>query len=166
AFVRLTGLYRLKALSPAVFPDFLLYKEAVPDKEIEVEAVSGACMMVPRRTINEVGGFDEDYFLHVEDLDWCMRIRQKGWKILFVPGARVVHFKGVCSNGRPVFVEWHKHLGFARFYRKLFAHRYYGILMPMVMAGVWFHFLLVLASVSLKAGLERIDSGTICLKRS
>jgi len=154
AFVRLSGLYRLKNRYPDIFPDFLMYQEEVPDNEVAVEAVSGACMMVPRRTINEVGGFDEAYFLHVEDLDWCVRIRQKGWKILFVPEAEVVHSKGACSNDRPVFVEWHKHLGLTRFYWRFFGHRYFGVFMPVITIGVWSHFLLVMVSQILKNGSQ------------
>lgn len=155
AFVRLSGLYRLNTCFPGLFPDFLLHQERLPDDTTVVEAVSGACMMVPRRTIETVGGFDEGYFLHVEDLDWCMRIRQKGWKVLFAPEARVIHFKGVCSSDRPVFVEWHKHRGFMRFYRKLFGQRHLGVWIPLLATGVWCHFLLVTARSLLKSGLAR-----------
>jgi hypothetical protein len=107
-------------------------------------------MMVPRKIVADVGGFDEAYFLHVEDLDWCLRIRQQGWKILFVPDARVFHSKGGCSSGRPVFVEWHKHLGLTRFYWKFFRRQHGGIWLPVVAAGVWSHFMLVAVSGFLK----------------
>lgn len=143
SFVHLSGLSRFKGRWPSLFPAFSRHREALPDTEIEVEAVSGACMMVPRRIIDDVGGFDEGYFLHVEDLDWCLRIRQKGWKIFFVPHARVTHAKGACSVRRPIFVEWHKHRGLTRFYRKFYRHRFYGLELPLALAGVWGHFLLV-----------------------
>ncbi|MBU2621341.1 MAG: hypothetical protein KKD92_03365 [Proteobacteria bacterium] len=81
-------------------------------------------MLVRGRAVNEIGIMDECYFMHCEDLDWSMRFRQKGWKIFFIPGARVVHHKGVCSKSRPVFVEWHKHKGMLRFYNKFFRHQY------------------------------------------
>jgi GT2 family glycosyltransferase len=141
ALVRLSGLYRLQNRYPRIFYDFLQHHEKVPDGEMEIEATSGACMMVPRQVINDVGGFDEGYFLHVEDLDWCMRIREKGLKIIFVPAAKVVHLKGVCGRDRPIFVEWHKHRGLMRFYRKFFRDQYPSALMVAVAAGVWGHFL-------------------------
>ena len=150
AFVRAFGLSRFKNRFPRLFSDFIMSHEPVPDTEIEVEAISGACMMVPRKVYKEVGRLDEGYFMHVEDLDWCMRIRNKGYKILFVPSAKVVHRKGACSQGRPVFVEWHKHLGMLRYYRKFFRQRYPDGLMIMVAAGVWVHFLIKAGSLALK----------------
>ena len=97
-------------------------------------------MLVKWEVLVEVGTWDEKYFLHCEDLDWCMRFRQKGWKILFVPDAPVVHHRGACSRARPIFVEWHKHKGMIRFYRKYFRHQYPGLLMSWVVLGVWLRF--------------------------
>ena len=71
--------------------------------------------MVKREVVVDVGRWDEGYFLHCEDLDWCMRFRQKGWKILFVPDARIIHVQGASSQSIPVFVEWHTHKGMVRF---------------------------------------------------
>ena len=64
-----------------------------------------------------------------------MRFRKKGWRILFVPDAPVVHYKGICSRSRPIFVEWHKHKGMMRFYRKFFRHEYPGVVMWLVALG-------------------------------
>jgi hypothetical protein len=150
ALVRLSGLYRLKNRHPQIFNDFLQHDETVPGGDMEVEATSGACMMVPRKVIRDVGGFDEGYFLHVEDLDLCMRVREKGWKIIFVPGAKVLHLKGVCSRDRPIFVEWHKHRGLMRFYRKFFRYRYPSTLMVAVAAGVWGHFVALAGYLALR----------------
>ena len=141
--VRVLHLSGLSKRYPKIFLDFNLHREPLPDHPVEVEAISGACMMVRRQALDDVGGLDEGYFLHCEDLDWCMRFRQKGWKILFVPGARVVHYLGVCGRARPVFVEWHKHKGMMRFYRKFFRNQYPGILMWLVTLGVWLRFALI-----------------------
>ncbi len=113
-------------------------------------AISGACMLVKREAVEDVGWWDEEYFLHCEDLDWCMRFRQKGWKILFVPDARIVHAKGACSQEQRLFVEWHKHKGMMRFYRKFFSHQYPSVLMGLVTVGVWLRFGLVAAGVTLR----------------
>jgi GT2 family glycosyltransferase len=140
SFVRAFGLQRFANRWPKLFYDFHLHKQPLPDSPIEVEAISGACMLVRRDVMEDVGLWDEGYFLHCEDLDWCMRFRQKGWKILFVPDARISHALGACSQSRRVFVEWHKHKGMLRFYRKFFRHQYPGVLMGLVVAGVWLRF--------------------------
>ena len=150
SFVRIAGLHRFTQRWPLLFSDFALHKQPLPDHPIEVEAISGACTLVKREAVEDVGLWDEGYFLHCEDLDWCMRFRQKNWKILFVPDALVIHHKGGCSHDRPIFVEWHKHKGMIRFYRKFFRYQYPGVLMWLVMAGVWLRFVLVAGFYSLK----------------
>ncbi len=143
SFVRAFGLARFSERWPRLFFDFHLHKQPLPEKAIEVEAISGACMMVSRVAMQDVGEWDEGYFLHCEDLDWCMRFRQNGWKILFVPSAQITHALGVCGRSRPVFVEWHKHKGMMRFYRKFFRHQYPSVMMGLVAVGVWLRFGLV-----------------------
>lgn len=140
AFVRAFGLYRLAKFWPQLFFDFHLDKQPLPQAPIEVEAISGALMLVRRQAIEDAGIWDEGYFLHCEDLDWCMRFRQKNWKIVFVPDAPVIHFKGACSHARPFFVAWHKHRGMLRFYRKFFQQQYPGIMMGLITLAVWLRF--------------------------
>lgn len=150
SFVRAFGLSRFSHRWPKLFFDFHLHKQPLPDGPIEVEAISGACMLVKREVLAQVGTWDEEYFLHCEDLDWCMRIRQAGWKVLFVPTAQITHALGVCGRNRPVFVEWHKHKGMMRFYRKFFKHQYPGVLMWLVALGIWLRFSLVVAYYTTK----------------
>ena len=140
SFVRAFGLNRFSTRWPKLFFDFHQHKQPIPDKPIEVEAISGACMLVSRDAIEDVGKMDDGYFLHCEDLDWCMRFRQKGWKIIFVPDAKVIHDQGTCSKSKPIFVAWQKHKGMIRFYRKFFRHQYPGLLMWAVVIGVWIKF--------------------------
>ena len=150
SFVRAFGLARFENRWPSLFLDFHLHNQPLPDGPIEVEAISGACMMVKREAVQDVGEWDEGYFLHCEDLDWCMRFRLKGWKILFVPAAQITHALGVCGSSRPIFVEWHKHKGMMRFYKKFFQHQYPGLLMGLVTLGVWLRFSLVAVYYLLK----------------
>ena len=145
SFVRAFGLNRFEQRWPKLFFDFHLHKQALPQHPIDVEAISGACMLVKRQVVDGVGLWDDGYFLHCEDLDWCMRFRLAGWKILFVPSAHIRHALGVSSRSRPIFVEWHKHKGMMRFYRKFFRHQYPGLFMGLVAAGVWMRFGLVAA---------------------
>jgi len=140
SFVRAFGLSRLIERYPRLFSDFLLHQQPLPDCPTEVEAISGACMLVRREALLDVGPLDEGYFMHCEDLDWCMRFRQRGWKIIFVPNAHVSHHKGTCSKAHPIFVEWHKHKGMMHFYRKFFHHQYPGVLFWIVGFGVWLRF--------------------------
>ena len=144
SFVRAFGLTRFADRWPRLFYDFHLYKQELPKESFAVEAISGACMLVKRSAILDVGLWDETYFLHCEDLDWCMRFCKKGWKIFFVPTAIITHEAGGCSHSRPIFVEWHKHKGMTRFYLKFFRHQYPGLLMSLVAVGVWFRFCLIL----------------------
>jgi len=142
AFTRAFGLYKLSSRWPRLFFDYNLHEQPLPPKAVAVEAISGACMLVSAKAIADVGLWDERYFLHCEDLDWCMRFRQKGWRIMFDPSVKVTHALGVCSQARPVFVEWHKHKGMIRFYRKFFRQQYSGVLMWLITLGVWLHFCL------------------------
>lgn len=148
SFVRAFGLSRFSDRWPRLFADYDLHRRPLPKGLIDVEAVSGACTMVKRKALDDVGGWDEGYFLHCEDLDLCMRFRARGWRILFVPAARAVHHRGLCGRSRPVLVEWHKHAGMIRFYRKHFRHQYPLGLMALVTLGVWLRFVAVAARLT------------------
>jgi len=158
SFVRAFGLHRFAHRWPKLFYDFHLHKQPLPEEPIEVEAISGACMLVKREVMKEVGLWDEGYVLHCEDLDWCIRFRQIGWKILFVPDARISHALGACSRSRRVFVEWHKHKGMVRFYGKFFRHQYPGALMWAVTFGVWLRFCLVAVYLTMRRLCPRVRS--------
>ena len=150
SFVRAFGLYRFANCYPRLFFDFYLHNQPLPDTPIAVEAISGALMLVRRKAIEDVGFWDEGYFLHCEDLDWCMRFQQKGWNIFFVPDVTVEHVLGTCSRSRPIFVEWHKHKGMLRFYRKFYRQQYHGLLMWLVALSVWLRFVIVAAYYSVR----------------
>jgi N-acetylglucosaminyl-diphospho-decaprenol L-rhamnosyltransferase len=70
------------------------------DEVREVEVVMGACMLLRRRAIDEVGECDEDYFLFSEETDWCYRFREAGWEVVFFPGAECTHVRGASHSGR------------------------------------------------------------------
>src|SRR5438034_224459 len=72
-----------------------------PDLQTEVDAVVGACMLVRGAVVREVGLLDEAYFMYGEDLDWAYRIKQYGWKIMYVPEVTVHHYKRASSRQRP-----------------------------------------------------------------
>jgi GT2 family glycosyltransferase len=143
AFSRGLGLLHLRRFFPRLLPDFAQHEEPLPKNPIEVEAISGACMLVSRAAVDQVGLFDEKYFLHCEDLDWCVRFHQNGYSIVFVPDAKVVHEKGVSSNSRPFATEYYKHRGMVRFYRKFLRTQYSPMLFYLVLASVWVRYAVV-----------------------
>ena len=81
-----------------------------------VEAISGSCMLLSRAAYDEIGGFDERYFLHFEDLDYCVRLQRHQWQTLFVPTVAIEHAQGVSSARTPVQVVLHKHKSMLRFF--------------------------------------------------
>jgi hypothetical protein len=135
--VRSFGLQKLAKRWPNLLIDFNLHHQPLPLAPTPVEAISGACMLVKPQALTQVGLWDEGYFLHCEDLDWCMRFTRNGWDILFVPDALFSHAQGTCSKNRPLFVEWHKHKGMTRFYRKFFRRDYPAALLWVILISIW-----------------------------
>lgn len=64
----------------------------------EVDAISGACLMIKREVFKEVGNFSEDYFMYSEDIDLCHKIWRNGWKAFYFSGAKVIHHGGKSSS--------------------------------------------------------------------
>jgi GT2 family glycosyltransferase len=106
----------------------------------QVDAVSGALMLLPRILFDRIGGFDAGYRLHAEDLDLCRRVRAAGAVVAVANDVRVVHLRGVSSRARPLFVEWHKHRGFWRYFRKFEAARRGVLARGAVFAMIWGRF--------------------------
>ncbi len=94
-----------------------LENQAMPEGVIAVPTISGACFCMRREDFDAVAGFDEGYFLHVEDVDLCWRVRQAGGKVLFHPQAEVVHL-GHTSRASPMRVEFYKGMGLVRYFSK------------------------------------------------
>ncbi len=72
------------------------YEKYAPmfEKEVGVEAVTGAAMLIPRGTIEKIGLLDERYFMYFEDLDYCRRVRRAGFKVFYLPTAEILHHHG------------------------------------------------------------------------
>lgn len=91
--------------------------EPTPDAPIPMPTISGACFALRREDFERLSGFDEGFFLHVEDIDLCWRARQAGGQVLFQPAAQVIHL-GHTSLEHPVKVEFHKGVGLSRYFIK------------------------------------------------
>jgi len=124
---------------------------AVDDAQVlqPVEAVSGALMLLPRALFERIGGFDEGYRLHVEDLDLCRRAREAGAQVAVANDVRVVHVRGVSSRSRPGFSEWHKHRGMWRYFSRFEAPRRGVAVRAGVWLAIWLHWLSRLPAVLL-----------------
>jgi N-acetylglucosaminyl-diphospho-decaprenol L-rhamnosyltransferase len=107
------------------------------DEAGEVDAVNGAFMLCRAEAIREVGLLDEGYWLYMEDLDWCHRFWDAGWKIFYEPAGMALHVKGASSGGRRrPKQEIAFHRGMARFYRRFDAPAHNPLLNAAVYAGV------------------------------
>jgi GT2 family glycosyltransferase len=99
------------------------------ERQTDVEVLSGCFCLARRAAVDEVGVFDEQFFFYAEDVDWCKRFRDAGWKIALVPDATTTHFGGGSSSNasrrysieilRANLIYWRKHhgnLGQAEYY--------------------------------------------------
>lgn len=118
-----------------------------------VEAISGALMLMPLGLFLKVGGFDEDYRLHVEDLDLCRRVRAAGYEVLVANDVTVTHLRGVSSRSRPMWVEWQKHRSLWRYFLKFEAAQTPSALRAALWLGLWSHFALSALRVLFARGM-------------
>jgi len=82
-----------------------------PDDEVQkVDWITGACLLVRRETVEQVGLLDEGFFMYSEELDWCRRMKAQGWKVIYLPTARVVHHGAQSSEQ----VKSFQHIQFQR----------------------------------------------------
>jgi GT2 family glycosyltransferase len=114
----------------------------LPDGAVPAEVVSGAILLMPRSVFETLGGFDEAFFLHCEDIDLCRRARDHGYQVLLAGDVRVMHGKGGSSRHRPVFVSRHKHRSMYLWFRRHDPAAKRPLVRWLVWLGIWSHFLL------------------------
>jgi N-acetylglucosaminyl-diphospho-decaprenol L-rhamnosyltransferase len=102
-----------------------------------VDAVNGAFMLMRRRALEEVGLFDEGYWMYMEDLDLCYRFAQAGWLTWYEPSVTVTHVKrGSTGRHRATHLNWAFHRGMGRFYRKHYAPAHNTVFNALVYVGI------------------------------
>jgi len=134
ALITATGLSRW----PALHGTNLAQASGVDAIE-DVECVSGALMLLTRAGFEQIGGFDEGYFLHFEDIDLCRRARDAGLRVACARDVRVKHVKGTSSRTRPFFVGFHKHRGMWRWFVKFDPAARNPLTRGLVWCGIWLH---------------------------
>lgn len=82
-----------------------------------VDYVEGACMLVRRDALEDVGGLDEGYFMYAEEVDWCKRMADRGWEVWYQPAAKVVHIGGASSANRKTSREADLYRSRVRYFR-------------------------------------------------
>jgi N-acetylglucosaminyl-diphospho-decaprenol L-rhamnosyltransferase len=130
-------------------------QQDIPHEVFEVDAISGALMLMRRWKFERMGGFDEGYFLHCEDLDLCRRVRDNGYQVLLAGDIRIHHGKGGSSRHRPVFVSRHKHRGMWRWFRQHDPASSNPLVAGLVWLGIWTHFVLKIPAQLLRLLLRR-----------
>jgi GT2 family glycosyltransferase len=118
-----TALFHRKSLITRLFPQnrfsaqYLMTKTGHADT-MEVDWVIGACLLTRRKIIEQVGLMDEEFFMYAEDVDWCYRMRQAGWKITYLPQAKVLHHYEKSASKAPFRMNFQRHRSMWRFYAK------------------------------------------------
>ena len=84
----------------------------------EADWVSGACLMIRREAVEQVGGLDEDYFMYSEEVDWCWRVKQAGWKVYYLPEAEILHWGGQSIGQVPLHKRARVYKSKLLFFRK------------------------------------------------
>lgn len=120
------------------------------DEEGEVDALMGAYMLMPRKVLNEVGLLDERFFMYGEDIDLCYRIKEAGYKILYYPSAKLVHYKGGSSKKKRTKVIYDFHQAMWLFYKKHYLKKYNVFVSGIVYIGIWLKYLLEIIKNTLK----------------
>ena len=144
-FLRLSSLFP----SSKLLGGYLLEYED-EDATIEVDALSGSCMVIRREVVDQIGYLDEQFFAYQEDTDICTRARQAGWKVYYYPQAQIIHYGG--QGGSRVepyrsIIEWHR--SYWLYYKKHLADDYFFLVN-------WIYYLLMVAKLGIALAINFI----------
>lgn len=137
----LAGAFRHTALG-RLFPRNRFVREYMMidwahDQVRDVHWLSGAALMVRRETFEQIGLLDEGFFMYVEDVDWCRRAHQAGWRVVYYPMATVEHRIGASSDQNPVEMIRQHHRSMLRYFLKYDGRGPKALLIPLVILALW-----------------------------
>jgi GT2 family glycosyltransferase len=145
----LTAIFGRQSLFTRLFPNNrftkanLLADDIIENKNpATVDWVSGACMLVRRKAVEEVGFLDDAFFMYWEDADWCRRIWRNGWKVIYYPGAVVIHTAGESSRKNHLRASLEFHRSAFRLYRK-HQPQTAGFWWPVIAGALYARFIMV-----------------------
>ena len=125
----------------------------------DVDALNGAFMLVTRSALSTVGGLDERYWMYAEDLDWCVRFRDAGWRVVYDGSVTALHVKGASSGKRrSLRLNYHFHRSMAIFYQRHLAPSNQNVLNMMVISAIWIRFVLVQTGTILINAISKIQT--------
>ena len=103
----------------------------------EVDCVSGAYLMMPRKVFEELGGFDEEFFMYGEDVDLCYRIKEKNYRVIYYAQASILHLKGESGlKAKSKEIVYHFYHAMKLFYRKHYKKKYNVFVTALVYMGI------------------------------
>lgn len=169
------GLFGRRSLLTRLFPNnkysqkYLVSHTHTTEKPFEVDWVSGACLMVRKEVLEEVGSLDERFWMYWEDADLCFRIKQKGLKVYCVPEAIVVHYEGKSvtkKTSNRCIIEFNKSA--YRYYRKHHIRSSFEIMNFVAIIGLTLRTLALLTANALKVKNNRNEArkeGLVSIRR-
>jgi GT2 family glycosyltransferase len=118
-----TGLFNRYSLLTRMFPNnpysrHYLLLDFDHNALNDVDWVTGACLVARREVVDKVGGLDPEFFLFNEDVDWCRRMHDAGYRVVYDPGATVTHVVGASRASLPLWLIWKRHMGMRHYFRK------------------------------------------------
>jgi GT2 family glycosyltransferase len=142
----------LRILLPRRYPS----KRKEYKSPIEVDSCIGACLIVRKKTMDHVGLLDDEYFFFFEETDWARRIKQSGWKICFVPFARIIHLQGRSVGhdirSRILFYR-SRYIYFKKWHRNIYG-LVQGIIFLRLLMNAALNFLGFIGSLGLHSGVK------------
>ncbi len=148
AFSRIVGFSKIFPKSRLFGRYNLTYLD--PDTETEVDVLSGSLMMLRKKALDEVGLFDEDYFMYGEDIDLSYRIKKAGWQILYTPDTKAIHYKGESTKKSEFSAITRFYSTMLIFIRKHFGGRYSLGLRALLTFGIYFRAVMAYLAQSMK----------------
>lgn len=119
-----------------VFKEQLLFASAKPVKPARIDYVDGAFMAVRRAVVEQVGGFDERFFMYSEDMEWCLRIKNAGWRIAVLPELVIKHHHGAAAKQNFRAMLFHSIINGCRFIERLESPSHAQVAYDVFLAGM------------------------------
>jgi len=116
----------------------------LPEMEtVQVDAVVGAFMMISRKALDKVGLLDERFFMYGEDLDWCWRVKEAGYKVMYYPKTTIIHHKGSASARASTKALYEFHRAMQIFFDLHYKNQYLFLTRILVYLGIWTRFVIL-----------------------